>query len=94
MAVMIVKHKVADFATWKQGFDSMTSLRKSHGWLGHEVYRNPKDLNDVTIVNRVATLDGALAYGASDELKAGMQKAGVVSQPEIYFLQDEEIKSY
>ena len=94
MAVMIVKHKVADFNNWKKAFDSMTPVRKSHGWLGHEVYRDPQDPNDVTIVNRVATIEGAKAYGTSPELKAAMQNGGIVSEPSISFLQDEESKAY
>jgi hypothetical protein len=94
MATMIVRHKVSDFNTWKTVFDSMTDIRKSHGWIGHEVLRDAGDGNFVTIINKMKTIDGAKAYGQSQELKDGMQKAGVISAPDITFLNDEEVLSY
>jgi hypothetical protein len=94
MATMIVKHKVASFESWKQAFDGMTQERKKHGWLGHIVLRDATDPNVVTIVNRVRTLDGAKAYGGSAELRTAMQKAGVLSAPEISFLDDAEELKY
>ena len=94
MATMIVRHKVADFNSWKKVFDSMHDIRQSHGWVGHEVLRDANDGNLVTIVNKMKTVEGAKAYGQSKELKEGMQKAGVISAPDITFLTDEEILSY
>ena len=94
MARMIVKHRVADFGKWKEVFDSMTATRKSHGWTGHEVLRDQNDPNLVTIINKMKTIEGAHAYGASPDLKEAMQRAGVTSAPEISFLNDEEVVSY
>ncbi len=94
MATMIVKHKVADFSTWKTAFDGMQQTRLEHGWIGHEVFRDAADSNLVTIVNKVKSLDQAKEYGKSPELKTAMQHGGVISAPEIQFLTDEEIKSY
>ena len=94
MATMIVKHKVADFGKWKSVFDSMRGEHVAHGWIGHEVLRDENDGNLVTIVNRMKSLDQAKAYGQSPELKEAMHRAGVVSAPEIQFLNDEEVVSY
>jgi heme-degrading monooxygenase HmoA len=94
MATMIVKHKVADYNTWKTVFDEMKHDRAAHGWIGHEVHRDATDSNTVVIINKMKTLDGAKAYGASPELHIAMQKAGVISAPEIQFLNDEELVSY
>jgi len=91
---MIVKHKVADFANWKKVFDSMHDIRFSYGWTGHEVLRDANDPQTVIIVNHAKTLDGIKAYGTSSELKEGMQNAGVLTAPEITFLNDEETLSY
>ncbi len=88
MATMIVKHRVANFETWKQVFDGMTDLRRQHGWTSHLVLRDASDPNLVTIVNRMQTLDGAKKYGASPELRAAMQKVGVQGAPEISFAED------
>lgn len=94
MATMIVKHKVADFGNWKTVFDEMKSTRMSHGWIGHEVHRDATDPNNVIVINKVRTLDGAKAYGASPALHDAMKRAGVISVPEIQFLSDEELISY
>jgi quinol monooxygenase YgiN len=94
MATMIVKHRVANFESWKQVFDSMEGTRREHGWLGHSVHREAADPNMVVIVNRVRDAEGAKRYGASSELRAAMQRAGVQGAPEIAFLEDAEEKRY
>jgi len=88
MAALIVKHRVADFDAWKKVFDSMTPVRKEHGWTSHIVLRDAVDPNVVTVVNRMRDLDGAKRYGGSSALREGMQKAGVQGAPEISFLED------
>jgi hypothetical protein len=93
-AALIVKHRVADFAQWKKVFDSMTTLRRQHGWLGHIVLRDAQDPNVVMIVNRVKDLDGAKRYGGSQELKTAMKDAGVQGAPEITFLEDADELRY
>ena len=94
MATMIVKHKVADYNKWKAVFDEMKKTRITHGWIGHEVFRDATDENMVIVVNKIKTLDGAKAYGQSPELHEAMKRAGVVSTPEIQFLNDAEVASY
>jgi hypothetical protein len=85
-AALIVKHRVADFDTWKKVFDAMTPVRRQYGWLGHTVLRDAQDPNVVTIVNRVKDLDGAKRYGGSQEIKNAMKEGGVQGPPEISFL--------
>jgi antibiotic biosynthesis monooxygenase (ABM) superfamily enzyme len=95
MATMIVKHRVANFESWKAVFDEMNPVRAKFGWTGHIVLRDATDPNLVTIVNRMKTLENAKAYGGSPELRAGMQRAGVVGAPEISFCEDaDEKKTY
>ena len=91
---MIVTHRVADFGTWKKAFDSMTDIRKAHGWIGYEVLRDQADPNKVTIINKMKSLDDAKAYGTSPDLKAAMANGGVLTAPEISFLNDEEVVNY
>jgi hypothetical protein len=94
MATMIVKHRVKDFESWKRVFLEMTPIRKRFGWRGHTVLQDATDPNLVTIINRVGSLDQAKAYGASPELRAGMEKAGVAGPPEISFCDDTDEQSY
>jgi hypothetical protein len=93
-AALIVRHRVADFDAWKKVFDSMTEIRRAHGWLSTLVYRDASDPNFVTIVNRVKDLDGAKRYGASDALRTGMAKAGVQGAPDVSFVEEAEERTY
>ena len=94
MATMIVKHKVADYTAWKKVFDELKYDRDANGWIGHEILRDMTDANTVVIVNKVKSIDGAKAHGQSPVLKEAMQRAGVISAPEITYLADEEMASY
>ena len=39
MVIMgVVRHKIDDFAAWKQKFDERMAVRKANGWTGHELY--------------------------------------------------------
>jgi quinol monooxygenase YgiN len=88
MAAMIVKHRVADFDAWKKVFESMTGMRKEHGWTHHTVLRDANDPNLVTVINRMRDLSGAKGYAARPELREAMKNAGVQGPPEITFLED------
>ena len=93
-AALIVKHRVANFETWKVAFDNMFEIRKAHGWLSTTVYRDASDANLVTIVNRVKDLDGAKRYGSSPDLRAAMEKGGFLGAPDISFVQESEDRKY
>jgi hypothetical protein len=93
-AALIVRHRIANFEKWKEVFDSMTSVRKEHGWTSAIVYRDAADPQMVTIVNRVKDLDGAKRYGSSEKLRTAMQSAGVLGPPDVFFLEETEEKGY
>lgn len=88
MAAMIVRHRVADYAKWREAFDSMHKLRAEHSWTAAEVFRDATDPNLVTIVNHVRDVESAKRYGGSAALRDAMEKGGVLSAPEITFLNE------
>ncbi|HEV8247016.1 MAG TPA: hypothetical protein VGP93_14665 [Polyangiaceae bacterium] len=94
MPTMIVKHRVANFETWKTAFDSMNASRREHGWKGHAVLRDATDPNLVTILNDVSDAERAKAYGGSAALRSAMQRGGIQGPPEIYFLESVEEQKY
>jgi quinol monooxygenase YgiN len=94
MATMIVKHRVANFESWKKVFDEMEGTRREHGWTGHEVHRDANDPNVVVIVNHMRDVAGGKRYGGSQALRDAMARGGVQSAPEITFLDDAEQKAY
>ena len=89
MATMIVRHRVANFEAWKKVFDAMTETRvKDFNWIGSDVLRDDSDPNLVTIVNHVKDIASAKRYGGSQALKDGMARAGVISTPDVTFLNE------
>jgi hypothetical protein len=49
------------------------------------VFRSADDQNDVVILQDVADMAKARTWYASDDLKAAMQKSGVIGSPSIRF---------
>jgi quinol monooxygenase YgiN len=88
MASMMVQHQVKDFAAWKKVFDSAIDMRKSSGELSAQVYRDSTDPNKITTINKWNTLANAQKFAHSPELKAAMEKAGVVGAPIVSFLNE------
>ena len=77
--------KVKDYATWRIGYDGHEKNRLTAGITNGRVFRNAEDPNDVVILQDVADVSKARSWLNSDELKATMQKSGVVGSPNVRF---------
>ena len=88
MASILIQHTVKDFAAWKKVFDSSIDLRKSNGELSAQVYRDESNPNMITTINKWNSMANAQKFAHSPELKAAMEKAGVVGAPSVYFLNE------
>ena len=77
--------KVKDYATWRTAYDGHEKGRLSAGITNGGVFRNAEDQNDVLILQDVADVAKARAWFGSDDLKAAMQKSGVVGTPNVRF---------
>jgi hypothetical protein len=88
MALVIVRHKVRDFATWKKAFDGHAGAQKAAGLTNPRVFRSADDHNETVVVFDVADIAGARKFASSPDLKSTMQAAGVVDQPTIYLLEE------
>jgi quinol monooxygenase YgiN len=88
MAIVLVQHKVKDFAAWKKVFDSAVDLRKAGGELSAQIYRDASDPNKLTVFNKWDSMENAHKFVQSPELRASMEKAGVEGQPVVTFLNE------
>ena len=77
--------KVKDYSTWRPAYDGHEKSRLSAGITNGRVFRNAEDLNDVVILQDVADVAKARSWLGSDEIKATMQKSGVVGSPSVRF---------
>jgi hypothetical protein len=80
MTTIVVRHSVADYEAWKAGFDEHAKVRRGHGSTGHQVLR---DGNDVLALLEFPDASSAQAFQQDPSLGEAMQRAGVVSKPEV-----------
>ena len=85
MATLFVRHSVSDYAAWRKAYDSVAPLQKAGGVTAEAVYQSADDPNDVTVTHEFASIAAAKAFAGSEDLKAAMQRAGVVGAPTIWF---------
>jgi hypothetical protein len=77
--------KVQDYAKWRAGYDAHETSRRSAGITNGRVFRNAADPNDVVVLQDVADVAKARTFVASEDLKAAMQKSGVIGSPSVRF---------
>ena len=89
MASMLIQHKVVDFEAWKKVFDSslkfyvfpMVKFRI-------RFFSDASDPNQLTVINKWDSMANMQKFANSPELKAAMEKAGVVGKPNVFFLNE------
>ena len=88
MIYISIRHRVQDYARWREGFDNHAPARQAGGATDEAyVMRDLNDPNDVTVMLGWSDLEKARSFIQSASLKDAMQSAGVVSPPEIRFLE-------
>ena len=82
---LTIHHKVKDYAAWRAGYDQHEKSRLSAGITNGRVFHSADDPNDVVVLQDVADLAKARTWLGSEDLKAAMQKSGVLGSPSIRF---------
>ena len=86
MALMIIQHKVRDYDAWRPVYDAHQSSRTEAGATNGRVYRKAEDPNDILVLHDVSDVDKARAWTGGADLRAAMERSGVVGEPAIYFV--------
>lgn len=84
--MMMVRHKVKDYATFKTVYDGHDSVRRANGLYSYVLGRGMEDSMMVMVALKADNLEKAKAFSKDAVLKTAMQKAGVVGAPEISFI--------
>jgi hypothetical protein len=88
MPVLLVRHKVRDYATWKVDFDAQGETRRANGSRGGRLFRNAANPNETFILFEWDGLDRARLFAQSDDLREAMARAGVADLPNLWFLEE------
>ncbi|MBM3416170.1 MAG: hypothetical protein FJY20_06935 [Bacteroidetes bacterium] len=88
-SVLVIRHKVADYAKWLPGYHAHDSVRIANGLHSDIIARGIEDSNMVLVAMIMDDADKAKSMTADPALKDVMKKAGVISAPLIDYLQAE-----
>jgi hypothetical protein len=86
MTYMLVRHKVADFSSWKRVFDSHSAAQQEAGLRVEKVLRNVGHPNEVFLFFQVTDLEKARGFVSSPQVPEAQQQSGVLDKPDIYIL--------
>ena len=85
--LMIIKHKVANFAKWEAGYLAHDSMRNAFGISKYRLGRGLEDSNMVIVINIITDMAKTKEFIASPDLKKAMANAGVIGMPSISFME-------
>jgi hypothetical protein len=88
MSTIIVRHTVKDYDAWRPVYDEHASTRNHYGISDISLHRDHERPNDIVIVFRTDDLARASEFFASEDLRQTMERAGVVSEPGVWILDD------
>jgi hypothetical protein len=81
--MVVVTHKVADYAKWLAAYDGHDSARLAAGMHSYVIGRGLQDSNMVLVALKIDDTAKAKAFMKDPGLKEVMKKGGVVGAPEI-----------
>ena len=85
-SMMVVTHKVANFAKWIASYEGHDSMRVANGIHNYVIGRGLQDSNMVLVAVKVDDMTKAKAFAKDPSLKKAMQKGGVTGAPTISFI--------
>lgn len=77
--------QVKDFNVWRTSYNGDEKNRVSAGITNCRVFRSANRQNDVMILQDVADVSKARTWLGSAEMKAAMEKSGVIGSPSLCF---------
>lgn len=87
MTRILIRHRVDDYDEWKPVFDEHRETREEYGVQGGQLFRTADDPDELVILFEWDSLENARAFVESDDLREAMERAGVVGEPEVRFLE-------
>src|ERR1700730_1608140 len=80
-SMLVVTHKVSNYAKWKASYDEDDSARLANGIHNYVIGRGLKDSNMILVAVKVDDTAKAKAFAKDPGLKKAMQKGGVTGTP-------------
>ena len=86
MKTVVVTHEVRNYSEWRKVYDADEVNRSKAGFKTTGEYRSVDNPNLITIIGEVPSEEAIRNFMSNPELKAAMEKGGVISQPDVKIL--------
>ncbi|HVB65899.1 MAG TPA: hypothetical protein VNE17_14290 [Nitrolancea sp.] len=83
MALLVIRHDVQDYDTWRAVYDSMADAQRQWGVTSESAHQLEGAPNTVLVLHEFATVAQAHGFLTNREGQAVMQRAGVVGEPRV-----------
>lgn len=86
MTTVIISHEVRNYSDWKKVYDADEVNRTKAGFKVTGLYHSVDNSNMITLVGEAPSVDAVKSFMANPELKAAMEKGGVLGMPDVRML--------
>jgi hypothetical protein len=86
MITVIITHEIKNYSDWKKVYDADEVNRSKFGLKVTGLYRSVDNPNMITIVGDALSVEAVKQFMANPELKAAMEKGGVLGMPDVKLL--------
>ena len=88
MPTLLIRHHVANYATWRAVFAEHETTRRANGSQREWLFCDADESHEVLLLFAWDNLERARLFADSDDLREVMARAGVTDRPDIWFLED------
>ena len=86
MVTVIITHEVKNYSDWRKVYDADEANRSKAGFQTNREYQSVNNPNLITIIGEAPSLEAINGFMANPELKAAMEKGGVIGIPDVKIL--------
>ena len=86
MTTVIISHEVKNYSDWKKVYDADEVNRSKAGLKVTGLYHSVDNPNKITLVGEAPSVDAVNKFMPNPELKAAMEKGGVLGIPDVKLL--------
>jgi hypothetical protein len=86
MVTVVISHEVKNYSDWRKVYDADEVNRSKAGFKSAGVFQSVEHPNKITILGEAPSVDAVNSFMSNPELKAAMEKGGVLGMPNIQIL--------
>jgi hypothetical protein len=86
MVTVIISHECKNYSEWRKVFDADEVNRLKAGFRSTGVYHSFDNANKITIIGEAPSVEAINGFMTNPELKAAMDKGGVIGKPDVKIL--------